>query len=87
MYTSLKSAFQTVSEQQKCSFPNLSQQRASVKASPLLVWTGEGIAARAGDGILALFYSVYGPGPILVPPVQKPCWEMGVGAVDGYHGA
>lgn len=87
MYLSLKSASQMVSEQQKCSFPNLSQQRApaAAEASPLLAWTGEGVASRAGDGIFALFSTVHGPGPVLVPPVRKTHWKMGEGAMGGYH--
>lgn len=54
MYLSLKLASQTVFEQQKCSFPNLSQQCAPAagKASPFLGWNSEGTAGRAGNGFL-----------------------------------
>lgn len=44
MYVPLKSASQNVSEQQKRSFPNVSQRcaPAAAKASLLLGWTGKG---------------------------------------------
>lgn len=73
VYLSLKSASWMISEQQKCSSTNLSQQQPpkAAKASHLLGWTGKGIAGRAGNGIPTLFCGVHGPGTILVLPVPK----------------
>lgn len=78
-----------ISEEQKCSSTNLSQQQppAAAKASHLLGWTGKGIAGRTGNEILTLFCGVHEPGAILVPPVPKTLWKIGEDAVDGYDGA
>jgi len=73
MYLSLTSASQTISEQQKWSFPNLSQQRTTTaaKAVPLPGWTGEGIAGGAGDGIFALFSTAHWPCLCWCPQLKR----------------